>query len=816
MNPPPVPATCPKCHASLPPGAPLGLCPACLMDAAGTDSDPGLSADPFAAPLDLDTLRRAFPQLEILAPLGAGGMGRVYKVRQPNLDRIVALKVLPPEFARDPAWVERFTREARALARLNHPHIVQVYDVGQTNAAPGIPALCWLIMEYVDGVTLRQVQRTGGLSAREALALVPKLCDALQYAHEKNVLHRDIKPENILLDVAGSVKIADFGLAKLGGSNPSPTLTMTGARLGTAAYMAPEQIESPQDVDHRADIYSLGVVLYELLTGGLPLGRFPAPSEKSGTDPRLDHIVFRTLEKERDRRYQAAGDVRTALADLAAQGPPAPIQPKPREFKPVSPAAPTVVSPHEGPPPLPAGAVRKAVGFTDRNRSFPSSGTEAAGYGCGWMLSMPLRFALCFAPIFIPILWLEAYKEFGLPNPHENFLSSMGWVTAITGLASWLCVRPMLNITKWPDWERVKRKAPLLFLVAILLWGATLVHVAVASRSWPSRGVAGSLSLTCSRPPVSDKTMDSSDAELDAMFLRIVEKEFAGEMEAVLGTTGLPKPVDYYHYGSWSGSEQNNPLRKTWTLAVAATSRAVLNTRLMRVAEELTAALPESVRGSINVNSRTDIISQSFWRLDLFRDENLFLLAAIMTLGGWFAGMTRGRPLVYGTAPVLLAAAAVVLHWPSASLYVSRGSIVPAGDRQPSVSGQGKAMELLAAQAQTDPAAAALHSWIAACRRLDRAAVEALSERGMDTGTWEKIAGVWLKSEPLVIVKELRATSRGDEDGFYCLLVQRSDDRDDHILYRRSNYYGGNQQQGDSIKLRIIVRKEGEKWLIQQ
>lgn len=127
------------------------------MDAAGTDPEPEDASGPFATPLDLDTLRRAFPQLEILAPLGAGGMGRVYKARQPNLDRIVALKVLPPEFAKDPAWVERFTREARALARLNHPHIVQVYDVGQAVTDPEGPALCWLIMEFVDGVTLRQV-----------------------------------------------------------------------------------------------------------------------------------------------------------------------------------------------------------------------------------------------------------------------------------------------------------------------------------------------------------------------------------------------------------------------------------------------------------------------------------------------------------------------------------------------------------------------------------------------------------------------------------------------------------------------------------
>ena len=786
------------------------------MDAAGTDSDPGLSADPFAAPLDLDTLRRAFPQLEILSPLGAGGMGRVYKSRQPNLDRVVALKVLPPEFARDPAWVERFTREARALARLNHPHIVQVYDVGQTSAAPGVPALCWLIMEYVDGVTLRQVQRTGGLSAREALALVPKLCDALQYAHEKGVLHRDIKPENILLDSAGSVKVADFGLAKLGGPNASPALTMTGARLGTAAYMAPEQIESPQDVDHRADIYSLGVVLYELLTGGLPLGRFPAPSEKSGTDPRLDHIVFRTLEKERDRRYQAAGDVRTALEGVAAQPQAVPIPPRPREHKPVSPTAPTIVTPREGPPPLPSGAVRKAVDFKDRNRRFPSTRTEAAGYGCGWLLMVPLRFALCFAPIFIPVLWYAAVKEWYLSGPREFFPSSMVWVTAATGLASWLCVRPLLSITKWPDSERVKRKAPLLFLLALVLWGATLLHVAGASRSWPSRGVAGSLSLTSSRPPVSDKTMASSDAELDGLFRRIVEKEFAGEMEAILNATGLPTAVNYYSpYRNFSSSEEDNPLRKTWTVAVATTSRAALDARLMRVAEELTAALPESVRGTITVHLQRDIMSQSFWRLDLFRDENLFLLAAIMTLGGWFAGMTRGRPLLHAAAPVLLAAGALALHLPLLTTWAPGGLIVPAGDRPPAERSQGKAIELLEAQAQTDPEAAALHRWIVACRRLDRAAVDALSKRPMDTSTWEQTAGFWLKFEPLVIARESVRLTGGNATVFNCLLITRSEGRVDDLRLRGHRYYGLTQS-GGSTTLRIVVSKEGEKWLIQQ
>ena len=315
--------TCPKCGRPILEGSPRGLCPLCLIsEVARDDSPPPVVPEP-----ELDELRRAFPTLEIVEPLGAGGMGRVYKVRQPHLDRFGALKLLPPGLAEDPAWVERFTREARALARLNHPGIVQVYDFGEASIEPGKPdakAFPFLLMEYVDGVNLRQALRAGSLSAAEALAIVPSICSALQYAHEQGVLHRDIKPENILLDSDGRVKIADFGVAKLAGVKDGlgATLTATGAQLGTAAYMAPEQIERPQDVDHRADIYSLGVVFYELLTGELPLGRFPAPSEKAGTDPRLDTIVFRTLEKERDRRFQSAGDVRTEVENVTSAGPP--------------------------------------------------------------------------------------------------------------------------------------------------------------------------------------------------------------------------------------------------------------------------------------------------------------------------------------------------------------------------------------------------------------------------------------------------------------------------------------------------------------
>src|SRR4029434_1066198 len=161
----------------------------------------------------------------------------------------------------------------------------------------------YLMMEFVDGVNLRQAMKAGRFSPGEALSIVPKVCEALQYAHEQGILHRDIKPENILLDAKGRVKIADFGIAKLVGEDrPNLTLTNTGAALGTPHYMAPEQLESPADVDHRADIYSLGVVFYELLTGELPIGRFAPPSRKSSVDPRVDEVVLRTLEKERDER----------------------------------------------------------------------------------------------------------------------------------------------------------------------------------------------------------------------------------------------------------------------------------------------------------------------------------------------------------------------------------------------------------------------------------------------------------------------------------------------------------------------------------
>src|SRR5882762_1013870 len=305
---------CPQCGAALPTGALNGLCPACLLKQGAASET---AAPPGSAPFQPPTVAEVagmFPQLEVLSFIGKGGMGAVYKARQPALDRIVAVKILPPLTAVGTEFAERFNREARALAKLNHPNIVTVHEFGQVNGLP------FLVMEFVDGLNLRQLERAGKLSPREALQIIPQICEALQFAHDEGIVHRDIKPENILLDKKGRVKIADFGIAKIMGREGEADLTETKGVLGTPQYMAPEQVERPQAVDHRADIFSLGVVFYEMLTGELPLGKFAPPSQKVCVDVRLDEVVLRTLEKEPERRYQQASEVKTRVETIAASG----------------------------------------------------------------------------------------------------------------------------------------------------------------------------------------------------------------------------------------------------------------------------------------------------------------------------------------------------------------------------------------------------------------------------------------------------------------------------------------------------------------
>jgi len=317
------------------------LCPECLIKSGfptgvetevKTEMESESAAQPTFVPPAIGEMARLFPQLEILELVGKGGMGAVYKARQKQLNRFVALKILPPGIGGEPAFAQRFTREAQALAQLNHPGIVTLYEFGETSGQ------FYFLMEFVDGVNLRQLLAGGRVSPREALAIVPQICDALQFAHDQGIVHRDIKPENILLDRRGRVKVADFGLAKLVGagnetaeagvSHKSSALTEAGKIMGTPSYMAPEQVAHPTDVDHRADIYALGVVFYQMLTGELPGKKIEPPSQKVQIDVRLDEVVMRALEKEPERRYQQVSkvgmDVKTISMNSATQPP---IQP---------------------------------------------------------------------------------------------------------------------------------------------------------------------------------------------------------------------------------------------------------------------------------------------------------------------------------------------------------------------------------------------------------------------------------------------------------------------------------------------------------
>ena len=351
---------CPQCGTPLPTGALAGLCPACLLkQGAVADTVTDAKQPPFNPP-SVSELAPRFPQLEILELIGKGGMGAVYKARQKQLDRIVALKILPPGIGHDAAFADRFAREAKALAKLNHPGIVTLYEFGNVQSSAGVmPAsgtqpstaprmlsglntqpLYYFLMEFVDGVNLRQLLHAGRIAPREALAIVPQICDALQFAHDQGIVHRDIKPENILLDRIGRVKVADFGLAKLVGTDapasfgvpPSggpdrlkpelqtPALTGAGKVMGTPNYMAPEQVEHPNEVDNRADIYALGVVFYQMLTGELPGKPIVPPSRASGKvqiDVRLDEVVLRALEKKPELRYQQVSEVKTMVETIA-------------------------------------------------------------------------------------------------------------------------------------------------------------------------------------------------------------------------------------------------------------------------------------------------------------------------------------------------------------------------------------------------------------------------------------------------------------------------------------------------------------------
>jgi eukaryotic-like serine/threonine-protein kinase len=302
--------------------------PAPVLDILG-----GVEAGPARFPEDME-----IGPYRIVAPIGRGGMGEVYEATDKRLDRDVALKFLPADYVDTADALERFRREARAISSLNHPNICTLYDVGEHEGQP------FLVMERIEGQTLKERLARGPLSASEAVSIVSQLCDALDAAHAKGIVHRDIKPANILITSRGPVKLLDFGLAKLHSepqalpvnvpasapAQPESTITIPGQAMGTASYMSPEQARG-EDVDGRSDVFSLGVVLYHITTGVRPfegdtpahtveaiLGSMPVPPRlrRRAVPVKLERIILKALEKDPAARYQTAAQLRADLEHL--------------------------------------------------------------------------------------------------------------------------------------------------------------------------------------------------------------------------------------------------------------------------------------------------------------------------------------------------------------------------------------------------------------------------------------------------------------------------------------------------------------------
>lgn len=398
--------TCSYCGTVLPHGVPESQCPRCVMAQIIQPTQDG-GPQPVLPPLTPEELAPHFPQLEILECLGRGGMGVVYKARQKSLNRLVALKLLAPERADDPKFAARFEKEAQALAALNHPHIVGVYDFGKvTTAASSGSTLYYLLMEFMDGVNLRQLLQSKRLTPKEALSIVPPVCEALQCAHDHGIVHRDIKPENLLMDKAGVVKIADFGIAKIVGDAES-------IAHGTPDYAAPEQ-ESGR-ADHRADIYSLGVVLYEMLTGERPKDKLEAPSRLAQVDIRIDELVMRALARAPELRFATAAEFRNQVQALEHTR----TEP-PWWMDLVLPAMTYVL--------LYAGFIWYVVSTTADMPAKMATHFNAEGAANGWMSTSEHKLFICLMPagtllFFALIMWpmVRFPKVFDLNVPHKAY-----------------------------------------------------------------------------------------------------------------------------------------------------------------------------------------------------------------------------------------------------------------------------------------------------------------------------------------------------------------------------------------------------------
>ena len=314
---------------------------------------------------------------QIKGLLGAGGMGQVYRAHDPRLDREVAIKVLAAALAQEQGYLDRFRREARAVAQLNHPNIVQVYDFGEQNN------LTYLVMPLISGGTLRDyLAKRGALSVAEAVSIFEQVAAALQYAHERGLIHRDVKPANVLLTAEGRALLTDFGIVRLvRKEDTATTLTAVGSFVGSPEFAAPEMVQG-QPVDHRVDIYALGISLFQMLTGRLPFAATTPvsllvmqasqlPPSLRGINPAIppavEGVVLRALAKAPAQRYQSVGEFVAALRAASAAQPTG-----------AAPALPTLSTQAQ---PLPVPQAQPLPVPQARPQPVPQVGPAASAYG---------------------------------------------------------------------------------------------------------------------------------------------------------------------------------------------------------------------------------------------------------------------------------------------------------------------------------------------------------------------------------------------------------------------------------------------------
>lgn len=343
------------------------------------------SASHYAAELPYPEELQAWLEGKYLVEsfLGQGGMGAVYRGSQLPLKRPVAIKILQKQLGGtgdDFDFEERFKREAYAMASLTHPNIVQVYDCGDAGEN-----FLFISMELLEGGDLSDAIKNGAVPPDVALKLICQICDGVQAAHERGIVHRDIKPANIFLTADGRAKVADFGLAKKFDVK-STFVTKTGLGMGTPDYAAPEQYEPEMGIDHRADIYAMGVMMYQMLTGRLPRGVYKMPSQiVPGLDARVDEIVSRAMMSEREERWQSAAEIKDAIVGLSI---PVPAPKKENPTRPVSPANPGPQAPR------PTRVIAQTARVEEKKKSgggltLAVLGAVVVGFGAFFLMKKP-------------------------------------------------------------------------------------------------------------------------------------------------------------------------------------------------------------------------------------------------------------------------------------------------------------------------------------------------------------------------------------------------------------------------------------------